>query len=38
VWERYWHKHVPEDQRSAMYATWREWIRQKEVGIKKVAA
>lgn len=27
VWERYFHKYVPEENRSAMYATWREWVR-----------
>ena len=31
VWERYFHKYVPEQNRSAMYATWREWVRSRNV-------
>src|SRR6266542_1731487 len=38
VWERYWHKHVPQERRSAMYATWREWVRQRDAAKKGVAA
>ncbi len=38
VWERYWHKHVPQERRSAMYATWREWVKQRDAAKKGVAA
>lgn len=37
VWERYFHKYVPEQNRSAMYATWREWLRSRSGGMEKAA-